>query len=250
MHSGQSDHPDLLFTGGAEMPSTGSMDSMYRMQKLDEMPQFQRYRRASMITLPSDLQRYDPTTQKYYTVHSQLPLAGMLPLTPQRKQSVSKGSAAKIYALRIASTPGIYHSWNTAKALIDGCPGAKYKGFFSVEECMQFFWEQFPGCTFTQQENGDYVMNEPDAVYQIIEEARQKKEKNSGIQLSNDASSFDPNDPQVAELQKLIASHPHLSIKLNEDQRAAFESVKAGSNVFISGGVLQVNCREVLGKMC
>jgi hypothetical protein len=194
-----------------------------------------------MITLPSDLQRFDPTTQQYYSVQN--------PILPQRKASLSKPSGAKLYALRIASTPGIYQSWATAKALIDGCPGAKYKGFFTVEECMQFFWEQFPGCTFTQQENGDYSMDDPEPVYKIIEEARRKKEKNSGIQLSNDTSSFDPIGPQAKELRTIIGNHPNISIHLNQSQQKALDSIKRGNNVYISGGVTFTNGRKALEKM-
>jgi hypothetical protein len=84
----------------------------------------------------------------------------------QRKNSVSKGLSTKIYALRIASVPGIYHQWSLAKTLIDGCPGAKYKGFYSIEECMQFIWEQFPSATFTPNSDGDYIMDDPEPVYQ------------------------------------------------------------------------------------
>lgn len=86
--------------------------------------------------------------------------------TPGRKPSL-KPAASKIYALRIASQPGIYHSWPLAKSLIEGCPGAKYKGFFSIQECMQFFWEQFPGCTFSVNQDGDYLMDNPEPVYQV-----------------------------------------------------------------------------------
>ena len=83
-----------------------------------------------------------------------------------RKGSISK-SAPKLYALRIASQPGIYHSWALAKTLIEGCPGAKYKGFVSVEECMQFIWEGFPQATFTPNEQGDYIMDDPEPVFKV-----------------------------------------------------------------------------------
>jgi hypothetical protein len=60
----------------------------------------------------------------------------------------------KLYALRIAAVPGVYSDWATAKKLIDGCPGAKYKGFFSIQECFEFIWEQFPASTFTKNDKG------------------------------------------------------------------------------------------------
>jgi hypothetical protein len=195
-------------------------------------PSMQRLRRSSMITLPSDLQRFDPLTQQYYTVQQ--------PTSQLKKQ--------KIYALRIASTPGIYHSWATAKALIDGCPGAKYKGFSTIPECMQFFWEQFPNCQFTQLPNGDYVMTDPEPVYQVIEEARAKKEKNAGVVLVNDISSFDPNDTSAKQHQ-LLQSHPNLLLSLNDDQQLALDAVKQGRNVFISGRVKSINDRNLPAKM-
>ena len=73
----------------------------------------------------------------------------------------------KIYALRIASKPGIYKSWQYAKTLIDGCPGAKYKGFLTVDECKNFIWEQFPTATFKTNNQGDYIMDDPEPVFQV-----------------------------------------------------------------------------------
>ena len=54
-----------------------------------------------------------------------------------------------------------------AKTLIEGCPGAKYKGFATIEECMKFIWEGFPNCTFTVNDQGDYIMDDPEPVFQV-----------------------------------------------------------------------------------
>lgn len=154
-----------------------------------------------------------------------------------RKQSVSKNTP-KLYALRIASQPGIYRSWAMAKTLIEGCPGAKYKGFVTVEECMQFIWEGFPNSTFTVNENGDYIMDDPEPVFQVIEEARQKKEKNSGLLLADDMSSFEPNELSKAQAERiasLFQSDPLLQTELNSEQKDALDAVKAGNNLFVSG---------------
>jgi hypothetical protein len=215
----------------AHIAPTETLDSMYTAS-MTSFPDAGKYRRASMITLPSELNRYGFATSNNF--NSQL---GLHPSTSiGRRQSMSKSS--KIYALRIASTPGIYHSWVVAKSLIDGCPGAKYKGFSTVEECMNFFWEQFPSCTFTINDNGDYIMNETEPVYEIIAKARQKKQKNSGISLATDTSSFDPLDPQAKLLKSIIASNSNLSLELNAEQQQALDSVMKGENVFISGSVL------------
>ncbi|KAJ3322142.1 hypothetical protein HDV06_003593 [Boothiomyces sp. JEL0866] len=155
---------------------------------------------------------------------------------PARKSSVSKSGSTKLYALRIASTPGIYSNWNLAKSLIDGCPGAKYKGFFTVEECMQFIWEQFPASTFTKNEQGDYIMDDPEPVYHVIEEARLKKEKNSGLMIEDDLSTFDPKDPQCTNIVKLYSLNPDLKFALNEEQLHALNLIRKSENVFISGG--------------
>lgn len=46
--------------------------------------------------------------------------------------------AKKYYAVRVGKTPGIYHTWDECKAMVDGYPGAKYKGFASLAEAEDF----------------------------------------------------------------------------------------------------------------
>ena len=46
--------------------------------------------------------------------------------------------AKKYYAVRVGKTPGIYLSWADCRDMVDGYPGAKYKGFDSVEEAERF----------------------------------------------------------------------------------------------------------------
>lgn len=46
--------------------------------------------------------------------------------------------AKKYYAVRVGKTPGIYLSWDDCKAMVDGFPGAKYKGFSTIEEAESF----------------------------------------------------------------------------------------------------------------
>lgn len=46
--------------------------------------------------------------------------------------------AKKYYAVRVGKTPGIYVSWDDCKAMVDGYPGAKYKGFGSIAEAEAF----------------------------------------------------------------------------------------------------------------
>lgn len=40
----------------------------------------------------------------------------------------------KYYAVRVGKTPGIYTSWSLCETLVKGYPGAKYKGFPTLEE--------------------------------------------------------------------------------------------------------------------
>ena len=44
----------------------------------------------------------------------------------------------KYYAVRVGKTPGIYLTWDACKAMVDGYPGAKYKGFESIAEAEAF----------------------------------------------------------------------------------------------------------------
>ena len=44
----------------------------------------------------------------------------------------------KYYAVRVGKTPGIYMTWDACKAMVDGYPGAKYKGFESIAEAEAF----------------------------------------------------------------------------------------------------------------
>ena len=49
--------------------------------------------------------------------------------------------AKKYYAVRVGKTPGIYLTWDDCKAMVDGFPGAKYKGFETLEEAKDFLGE-------------------------------------------------------------------------------------------------------------
>lgn len=46
--------------------------------------------------------------------------------------------AKKYYAVRVGKTPGIYLTWDDCKAMVDGYPCAKYKGFGSLTEAEAF----------------------------------------------------------------------------------------------------------------
>lgn len=46
--------------------------------------------------------------------------------------------AKKVYAVKKGRVPGIYETWEEAKPLVDGFPGAVYKGFPSLEEATAF----------------------------------------------------------------------------------------------------------------
>lgn len=46
--------------------------------------------------------------------------------------------AKKVYAVKAGRKPGIYNTWDEAKAQVDGFAGAKYKGFTSIAEAEAF----------------------------------------------------------------------------------------------------------------
>ena len=46
--------------------------------------------------------------------------------------------AKKVYAIKAGRKPGIYNTWDEAKAQVDGFKGAIYKGFTSLEEAKAF----------------------------------------------------------------------------------------------------------------
>lgn len=46
--------------------------------------------------------------------------------------------AKKVYAIKAGRKPGIYNTWDEAKAQVDGFKGAIYKGFTSVEDAKAF----------------------------------------------------------------------------------------------------------------
>ncbi len=52
--------------------------------------------------------------------------------------------AKKYYAVRVGKTPGIYMSWDDCKAMVDGYPGAQYKGFATIEEAERFLQGTMP----------------------------------------------------------------------------------------------------------
>ena len=47
-------------------------------------------------------------------------------------------AAKKVYAVKKGKTTGIFHTWEACKASVDGCPGAEYRGFSSVEEAQRY----------------------------------------------------------------------------------------------------------------
>lgn len=63
--------------------------------------------------------------------------------------------AAKVYAVRKGKKPGIYHSWNECKVMVDGYPGAIYKSFKTFEEAKAFL-----GDTGAAEKEADKAVHE------------------------------------------------------------------------------------------
>lgn len=55
------------------------------------------------------------------------------------------------YAVAKGRNVGIYHTWSGCLAQVDGCTGAKYKGFYDFDSC-RFIQEENPGWTPGQQQ--------------------------------------------------------------------------------------------------
>lgn len=50
--------------------------------------------------------------------------------------------AKKYYAVRKGKAVGIYETWEECRALVEGCPGAEYKGFGNLEEAKSYLGAQ------------------------------------------------------------------------------------------------------------
>lgn len=48
--------------------------------------------------------------------------------------------AVKYYAVRVGRTPGIYHTWEECKRMVDGYPGAQYKSFHAEGEAREYIY--------------------------------------------------------------------------------------------------------------
>nr|KAJ3419647.1 hypothetical protein HK105_006706 [Polyrhizophydium stewartii] len=160
-------------------------------------------------------------------------------------RSSNRGAAEgrKYYAMRISRNPGIYRSWSKARSLIDGCAGARYKSFSTVAEAMAFILEQFPNATFTKNVNGEYIMDDPSAVNEIVAAASLKKDKLRGIvfgALEDSDAAGVPYDSIAAasRLRQLTAAweaDPRSRLPLNPEQQQAFDAIVEGRNVCITG---------------
>ena len=52
--------------------------------------------------------------------------------------NIGEGMAKKYYVVKVGKTPGIYLTWNDCKAMVDGYPGAVYKGFENLLDAENF----------------------------------------------------------------------------------------------------------------
>ncbi|KAJ8324571.1 DNA helicase [Batrachochytrium dendrobatidis] len=147
----------------------------------------------------------------------------------------SSRASSKFYALRISRCPGIYRTWAKAKSLIDGCAGARYKSFPTISEAVDFIREQFPDCTFTQNENGEYIMDDSSVVDRIVEEARAKKDKLGGIVLDTQSADIKAMPADISTTVQAWESDLCFQHTLNADQQSILTHITNGSNVYISG---------------
>jgi hypothetical protein len=63
---------------------------------------------------------------------------------------------------------------------------------------------------------------------------------NLGLPFHNDLSAFNPESANASELSRLYAEK-RAAVQLNPEQQKAFELLKDGKNIFVSGGVSFIN---------
>lgn len=110
---------------------------------------------------------------------------------------------------------------------------------------MSYIWEQFPHSTFTMNEAGDFIMDDPEEVFKvrvlltqkIVADARQKKERTAGLVIKDGMSCYDPDEFNATNVAKAFQDEVKLAIPLNAEQRKANNLVIEGCNLFISGAV-------------
>ena len=192
----------------------------------------------------NNLDLFDSTKMaslQYLHPQPQMPMKFRQPVTPTLiAGKIKRSDGQKYYALRIASIPGIYKSWTVASKLINGCPGAKYKSFFSLEDSVAYIKEQFPESEF-KIDGENFLIANPEPIYEAIDEARAKKEKIMGLLIKDDYSSMEKLDPDYPRLAQIIKSLPNLKVDLNEEQLASLAAIKEKRNVIINAGVNNIN---------
>lgn len=65
-------------------------------------------------------------------------------------------AAKKIYAVKKGKVPGIYENWDACRAVVDGYPGAVYKGFATMEEACSYLGIEPPRgseCRKSEEDN-------------------------------------------------------------------------------------------------
>lgn len=68
------------------------------------------------------------------------------------------------YAVKKGKTPGIYRSWEACRVQVEGVPNAKYKGFATEEEALQFMGEttETKRTTVVENKGSDAVPDLPE----------------------------------------------------------------------------------------
>lgn len=77
---------------------------------------------------------------------------------------------AKVYVVWQGRTPGIYHSWESCKAQVDGFSGAKYRSFKTLAEA---------NSAFSQGQSGAVQQNTRPSASQSVQKTRPKQSNES-----------------------------------------------------------------------
>lgn len=73
----------------------------------------------------------------------------------------------KFYAVKNGRKPGVYDTWDECKLQVDGFSGAKYKGFKTEQEAMEFVYGNLIDSNLTKEQNNkvdSIIMNKGEAI--------------------------------------------------------------------------------------
>jgi len=91
----------------------------------------------------------------------------------------------KYYAVKVGKTPGVYTDWATCSEMVQGYPGAIYKGFATIEEAEAFVVTKTPAKTSSET---PAQMTLDELCQEMAAQSYSKKEKKKDSTVKPDAN--------------------------------------------------------------